>query len=188
MSVNTLGTFGVASLSYYSSRVAAVLGRSAQYLAGSSGAFDGCRRLRNLCNGLFPLSWSKTSRGDWVGVELLNQTRQVGISQCRDARLSRWTAETARSTTVPQRAWAHHLRGKCLGKKFPSLGPLYRFLSLHPRTSVRRVPSYVSFIIQHLPDEITRDVDTARVEWKPRRARAAQASADGVRRFAAMET
>ena len=32
----------------------------------------------------------------------------------------------------------------------PFLGPLYKFMALHPRNSVRRVPSHVSFILSYL--------------------------------------
>ena len=37
----------------------------------------------------------------------------------------------------------------------PFLGPLYRFLTIHPRDSVRRVPPYVSFILRYLAGQIT---------------------------------
>ena len=30
----------------------------------------------------------------------------------------------------------------------PFLGPLYRFLALHPRNVIRRVPSYVAFMLR----------------------------------------
>ena len=36
----------------------------------------------------------------------------------------------------------------------PFLGPLYRFMSLHPRNSVRLVPAYVKFFLSHLAAQI----------------------------------
>ena len=37
----------------------------------------------------------------------------------------------------------------------PFLGPLYRFMSLHPRSSVRRVPPYVRFFLRYLADRVS---------------------------------
>ena len=37
--------------------------------------------------------------------------------------------------------------------KRPFLGPLYKFMVLHPRESMRRVPSFVSFILHFLTDQ-----------------------------------
>ena len=99
--VNTVGTFGIASASYYWSRVAAAVGRLAQYLAGYSCttwhmlvADDyllecGGRYYRRglvlffvLCASLgVPLAWHKTAGGDtliWVGFELLLFNRYFG--------------------------------------------------------------------------------------------------------------
>ena len=36
----------------------------------------------------------------------------------------------------------------------PFLGPLHRFMSLHPRNSVRLVPAYVKFFLSHLAAQI----------------------------------
>ena len=92
--INTVGTFGIASASYYWSRVAAAVGRLAQYLVANTAttwhvlvAYDyllecgGCTYRRGLltffvlCAVLgVPLSWHKTSGGDvlvWAGFELL---------------------------------------------------------------------------------------------------------------------
>ena len=37
----------------------------------------------------------------------------------------------------------------------PFLGPLYRFMSLHPRSSVRRVPPYVRFFLCYLAERVS---------------------------------
>ena len=112
MYINTVGTFGVASASYYWSRVSPALGRLTQYLASDRAqtwhmavADDhhleaGGQSYRSallcffvLCSVVgVSLSWHKTSGGDsvvWVGFELLHQTRHLGISQRRAERCSR---------------------------------------------------------------------------------------------------
>ena len=38
----------------------------------------------------------------------------------------------------------------------PSLAPLYKFLTMHARNSVRRVPPYVDFILRYLAGEISK--------------------------------
>ena len=37
----------------------------------------------------------------------------------------------------------------------PFLGPLYRFMSLHTRSSVRKVPPYVRFFLRNLADRVS---------------------------------
>ena len=37
----------------------------------------------------------------------------------------------------------------------PFLGPLYRFMSLHPRSSVRTVPPYVRLFLRNLADQVS---------------------------------
>ena len=116
--INTVGTFGVASASYYWSRVASAVGRLAQYLAGNTAyswhmlvADDyhldaGGANYRTALFHFFtlcatanvPLSWSKTAGGDvvsWVGFELLHRTRMLGITQRRADWLTKWSREVA---------------------------------------------------------------------------------------------
>ena len=38
----------------------------------------------------------------------------------------------------------------------PYLAPLYKFLTMHPRNSARRVPPYVAFILRYLAGEISK--------------------------------
>ena len=106
--INTVGTFGVASASYYWSRVASSVGRLTQYCTGSRAttwhllvADDyhleaGGAEYRSALLVFFvlcavvgvPLSWSKTAGGDvvsWVGFELLHRSHQLGISEKRAA-------------------------------------------------------------------------------------------------------
>ena len=37
----------------------------------------------------------------------------------------------------------------------PFLAPLYKFLTMHPRDSIRRLPPHVSFILKYLSREIS---------------------------------
>ena len=54
-------------------------------------------------------------------------------------------------------ARSRHARGRCPGpRRDHSWRPPYSFLTLHPRTAACRVPSYVSFVLQYLSDQITR--------------------------------
>ena len=100
-----------------------------------------------------PLSWKKTARGDtvlWVGFELLHRRAQW---------FQRWTRETAESGCVHMSAFEEGL-----GRVMYVAGPesssalfsssLYRFLTLHPRTSVRRLPAFVVFILRYLADRL----------------------------------
>ena len=56
----------------------------------------------------------------------------------------------------------------------PFLGPLYRFLALHPRNVTRRVPSYVSFMLRYLSMQLSESrhcacAETLRLtKWAPR--------------------
>ena len=104
--MNTVGTFGIASASYYWSRVTAPVGRLQQYLSGHTStslhmlvADDyllecggseyrcGLNLFFVLCASVrAPLSWHKTCGGDtlvWVGFELVLGSRCVGISARR---------------------------------------------------------------------------------------------------------
>ena len=84
-----------------------------------------------------PLSWNKTSGGEtvtWVGFELLHRTGSEG---------GRQRLRVPVSVHMP----GHERRGGTLERLF--VGPVYRFMSLHPRDSVRAVPPYVSFFLRH---------------------------------------
>ena len=161
-----MGTCGISSASYNWSRVASALGSLSQYLVGSSANtwhllvgddfhLDASGReyrtallcffvLCDICR--IPLTWNKTAGGDTVAwVELLHASSELGISQRRAEGFIKWTTEIANSTYMNM---SRYEEGK------PFLGPLCRFLSLHPRVSVRRVPPYVSFTLSHLSRQV----------------------------------
>ena len=128
--MNTVGTFGVASASYYWSRVAGSIGRLLQYLSGHSstswhmlvaddylsesggpGYRIGLLLFFVLCAIVgVPLSWHKTCveegerrEGDtlvWVGFEILLRSHSVGISSRRAEWFVRWAEKVASSTTI----------------------------------------------------------------------------------------
>ena len=180
--VNTVDTFGVASASYYWSRVASAIGRLTQYLAGARAetwlmlvtddfhletAGEAYRPAPMvffvLCavSGV-PLSWGKTAGGDivtWVGLELLHRSYQIGISARRAEWFTRWTRDVAASHYTHMRKFEEGLGRvmyvvSALEFERPFLGPLFKFMALHPRNSIRRVPSHVSFILSYLAAQI----------------------------------
>ena len=181
--INKVGTFGKSSASYYWSRVAGALGRLSQYLIGGKAKTwhllvaddfhldasgpeyrsallmffvlcDTCR---------VPLSWAKTSGGDtvaWVGFELLHSCSCLGISQRRADWFVKRSLEVASSTYVNMSRFEEGLGrimfvAGALEYEKPCMGPLYRFLSLHPRGSIRRVPAYVTFILKYLAHQVS---------------------------------
>ena len=109
-----------------------------------------------------PLSWRKTAGGDtvsWVGFELLHRSYKIGLSQRRAQWFQRWTRETAESGCVHMSAFEEGI-GRVMyvagASEFDRtfLSPLYRFLTLHPRNSVRRLPGCVVFVLRYLADQI----------------------------------
>ena len=180
--INTVGTFGVASASYYWSRVSGALGRLTQYIAGNRARTwhmvvaddyhleSGGQEYRTALVAFFvlcstvgvPLSWAKTAGGDtvsWVGFELLHQSRHLEISQRRAEWFVKWAREIAAAETVHM-TWFEDGLGRvmhvvgALELERPFLGPLYRYMSLHPRNSVQKVPGYVRFFLRFLADQI----------------------------------
>ena len=180
--VNTVGTFGMASASYYWSRVAGALGRLSQYLAGHRASTwhmlvaddfhleAGGPSYRPALIVFFalcavcgvPLSWNKTAGGDtvaWVGFELLHRSYKLGISRRRAEWFIRWTREVAATDYVLMSNFEEGLGrimyvAGALEFEKPFLAPLYKFLNLHPRDAVRRIPAYVSFILQYLAMQV----------------------------------
>ena len=121
--MNTVGTFGIASASYYWSRVAGAIGRFPQYLSGHTstswhmlvaddyllesggpGYRSGLLLFFVLCAAVgVPPSWHKTCGGDtlfWVGFEILLRSRCVGIPSRRGEWFTRWAEKVADSPTV----------------------------------------------------------------------------------------
>ena len=179
---HTVGTFGVSSASYYWSRVAGSIGRLAQYLVGklsTSWHMLVADDFMQECGGpryrmgliIFfvfwstcgvPLSWSKTAGGDSlvsVGFEILLRSYSLGLSHWRAEWFVKWTTKVAIARTIHMAAFEEGL-GRimfvvgALEHERPFLGPLYKFMTMHPSNAVRRIPPYVGFILRYLAGQI----------------------------------
>ena len=102
-------------------------------------------------------------RGDvvsWVGFELLHRTRMLGITQRRADWLTKWSREVAAALVVNMASFEEGLGRvmyvvSALEYERPFLAPLYRFMTMHPRRSTRRVPAYVRFILNYIAEEVS---------------------------------
>ena len=100
-----------------------------------------------------PLSWSKTAGCDvvsWVGFELFHRTRMLGITQRRADWLTKWSREVAAAPVVNMASFEGGLGRvmyvvSALEYERPFLAPLYRFMTMHPRGSTRKVPALRAF-------------------------------------------
>ena len=109
-----------------------------------------------------PLAWHKTLGGDvvsWVGFELLHHSRSLGISRRRAQWFINWTRAVAAAEHVLMSNFEEGLGrimyvASALEFERPFLAPLYKFMNLHTRDSVRRVPSYVTFIFRYLAKQV----------------------------------
>ena len=183
--VNAVGTFGVASASYYWSSMGSALGRVTHYLsgdtaqswhllvaddfhldAGGGGYREALLSVFILCalSGV-PLSWSKTAGGDpvaWVGFEILHRRNSLGISARRAEWFVIWTRDMASRPVVNMDNFEEGLGrimyvAGALEYERPFLAPLYKFLNVHPRGSTRKLPSHVAFILRHLSIQVERE-------------------------------
>ena len=100
-----------------------------------------------------PFSWNRT------GGVIAPLSSELGISKLRGDWFVKWTTEIANSTCVNMSQYEEGLGrimfvAGALEYEKLFLGPLCRFLSLHPGGSIRRVPPYVSFILSYLANQI----------------------------------
>ena len=95
----------------------------------------------------------------WVGFELPHASSELGISQRRADWIIKWTTDVLTSIYINMSRYEEGLgrivfvAGASEYEK-PLMGPLFRFLSLHPHGSVRRVPAYVTFILKYVARQI----------------------------------
>ena len=162
--VNTVGTFGITSASYYWNRVGAAIGRVSQYVVGRQAATwhmlvaddyhleAGGKEYRFALIAFFvvcsivgvPLSWNKTSGGEtvtWVGFELLHRTRQFGISQRRADWFRKWTTEVASSSSLHMASFEEGL-GRVM---YVAGAPEYERPFLGPRNNTSARPTAKMF-------------------------------------------
>ena len=149
--MNTVGTFGICSASYWWSRVSTAMGRLYQYiiaryasswvllLADDYHIEMGGWHFRPallvfflLCDVVCcPLSWSKTSGGlitNWVGFELLLKEHALGLSERRAAWFVSWDRKTANSKVVPSNS-----SGLSFRLSTPSAAPALVKVLVHSR-------------------------------------------------------
>ena len=120
--------------------------------------------LRALCCRWRAIIMAQDVWGDtlvWVGFEILLRSHSVGISSRRAEWFVSWAEKVASSTTIHMASFEEGLGrivfvAGALEHERPFLAPLYKFLTMHPRNAVRRVPPYVSFILRYLAGEITK--------------------------------
>ena len=90
----------------------------------------------------------------WVGFELIRRCYQLGISQRRAEWFTRCTRYEAQSDHVHMTTFEEGL-GRVMYVVGASeyecfiLTPLCKFMCLHPRASVRRIPAYVCFLLTY---------------------------------------
>ena len=177
--VHTVGTFGVASASYYWSRVAGAIDRVTQYCSGSKAdtwhvlvADDfhleaGGPEYRPVLLAFFvvcviagvPLSWPKTAGGDvvsWVGLEPLHSSCLLGISERTCSLVRQVDSHDSRTRDCPH----GQVRGRSgnmfvtgtLEHERPFMAPLYKFMISQPRHS-GGVSAVVCVVLPPFPGE-----------------------------------
>ena len=96
----------------------------------------------------------------WVGFELLHRTRVFGITESRADWLTKWSREVAAAPLVNKASFEEGLGSvmyvvSALEYERPFLAPQYRFMTMHPRGSTRRVPAHVRFILNYIAEEVS---------------------------------
>ena len=153
--VNKVGTFGVASASYYWSRAASVVGRLTQHFTGRSANTwrqfvaddidleESGTEYRAAMLSFFVLcstaavllSWGKTAGGDkvtWVGSRSSTaRTTWESRNGVRAEEVS--SSDTVNTTKLPGRTGPLDVRRRALEHERPFLSPLCSFLAVHSR-------------------------------------------------------
>ena len=118
-----------------------------------------------------------TLRALRVEFELLHRTRMLGITQRRADWLTKWSREVAAALVVNMASIEEGLGrvmyvASALEYERPFLAPLYRFMTMHPRGSTRRVPAYVRFILNYIAKAVseTRHYSCDSVLWNETRS------------------
>jgi hypothetical protein len=176
---NKVGTFGVASASYWWGRIFAAIIRAVHYLLGKGFPIDMLIYADDVeCLGLgkdgrrgivlafmimdlfsTPFKWEKTRGGlqtDWIGLHTDYRRYMLGLSQSRAKWLTDWCREVAKDQRILPRVFAAGLGRLCFSANAlmwerPFLGPLFAWSSAVAKlTSEVRVPWAVCFILLYL--------------------------------------
>ena len=173
MYINTVGTFGISSASYYWSRCGQFFGSTftvhlssyCTYMTSSScrrfpPRSGWCRVSRSTHDLLCPVPcgrcpaivvedrrWGHCHMGRF---EILHRTFCLGVSERRAEWFVKWSETVARC-----RLYHYGLLQDCsCGRGAPVRTP--HFFHLHLRGPTRRVPAYVSFILRYLASQLRR--------------------------------
>ncbi len=178
------GVFGIASISYWWSRLASAVQRAVLYLADSELAIWALRvaddfkvettSARPAHALLFvlavlqllgvPVQWLKLRGGrelDWVGYHLKLDGHQLGLSASR----ARWVVDWCRRLVRDGAARIGEMReglgrlafvAGALEYERPFLAPLYAFLGVHVGNPLRPLPVYVLLALQFIASRVER--------------------------------
>ena len=97
----------------------------------------------------------------WGHCEILHRTFCLGVLEKRAEWFVKWSETVAAAGEININSFEEGLGriayvAGALEFERPFLAPLYRFLTLHPRGSTRRVPAYVSFILRYQASQLQR--------------------------------
>ena len=178
--LNTVGTFGVGSISYWWSRVGACIVRLLYYVLGDADSAlrwcllfaddlkllaRGPRLARDLLAALLlllalkiPLKWKKFSGGwqvQWIGFWFDYTRFELGLSESRARWLSGWCDALCDAGMALIRNFKEGL-GRlgfatvALTSDRPFLGPLYAWAAVHPEGACVALPLMVKIILKWL--------------------------------------
>ncbi len=176
------GVFGIASISYWWSRLGGALVRTLLHAATPdmrlwimlladdlkiTSTSDNPERVILWALWVililgFPISWEKSQGGStlcWVGYELLLREHALGLSEARAAWCVSWLRRLQRDGVARMgdfRAGLGRLAFACGALEYerPFLAPLYSFASLHKRDGTRPLPLYVLVVLEFLAERI----------------------------------
>ncbi len=182
ITVYCCGVFGIASISYWWSRLGGAMVRTLLHAATpdmklwlmlladdlkveSTSEYPEREILWALWIMLvlgFPISWEKTQGGStlcWVGYELLLREHALGLSEARAGWCVSWLRRLQRDGVAQMgdfRAGLGRLAFACGALEYerPFLAPLYSFASLHKRDGTRPLPLYVLVVLEFLAERI----------------------------------
>ena len=178
--LNTVGTYGMGSASYWWGRLGALLQRLKMYIVGSAGlrwvlrfADDyiwltgGGQLWRPLIFAILllrafgvPLKWTKFRGGrktEWIGYYFDLENREAGVSDGRSRWAAGWCRRVAGQSSIPAKEFSEGLGrlgfvATLLIYTKPFLGPLYAWASAIPPGGVANVPPMVKWILVWLAD------------------------------------
>ena len=176
------GVFGMASISYWWSRLAAALLRMIHYVLGADMqtwalvfaddyhvAAEGPRTTETLLLSAliarvfgFPIQWSKCSGGAtyaWIGLELALREARLGISEKRAMWMDQWLTKVLEARAVLTRDLRDALGRMsfvygALDADRPFLGPLFTYVAVSNPSAFQRLPLFALLILDWLRERL----------------------------------